>query len=361
MRTVLCIIMMVALFSQGEAAVLRVGLDGASPYQTVQAAVDAASSGDTVVVAPGLGYASFSVTKRVLVVGAGTSTLAGEFSRIDGTVTITGEADSTELRGLWIRAQVVWMDSMAGALQIRSGAQGIKARRCFLENIAGGTTNITACLSVGSWVTVTCIQCVLQSSGSPNSRGITGENKEQWHVVLNSCAVVGSAHGVSAWHITSCAVSLDHCIFSGAVDSKPFNTTSLAGTIENSVFLYDGTSNWGPGTLFYNYSAFSSAPPAGTGNIAADSTALVALNFGNARLSDYHLSATSVCRDSGNPAGAPDLDGSRSDRGIYGGQHPYVDGGVPDFPFAVGLEVPANVPRDGVLPIWCRGRVGPDY
>ena len=94
----------------------------------------------------------------------------------------------------------------------------------------------------------------------------------------------------------------------------------------------------------YNYCAFSGDPPAGTGNIIADSSAFIALDFGTARLSDYHLSPTSVCRDAGNSAGPPDLDDSTADMGVFGGQHPYIEGGIPDFPFAVNLEIPASVP-----------------
>ena len=162
----LCMITAAVIAPASHAAVFRVGLDGASPYHNVQAAIDAASSGDTVVVAPGLGYPSFSVTKRLLITGAGTHTLADEFTRIDGSVIITEPADSTELRSLWIRANLNSnADSAAGALKIRSGVQGIIIRRCFIENVAGGATGIAACLSVGSWATVTCTQSIFQSSG----------------------------------------------------------------------------------------------------------------------------------------------------------------------------------------------------
>ena len=79
----------------------------------------------------------------------------------------------------------------------------------------------------------------------------------------------------------------------------------------------------------------------------------------DARGADYHLISGSMLTDAGNPSSPFDLDGSTADIGLYGGQHPYVDGGVPDYPFAVQVEVPYSAPLNGTMRIWGRGRVGP--
>jgi hypothetical protein len=79
----------------------------------------------------------------------------------------------------------------------------------------------------------------------------------------------------------------------------------------------------------------------------------------DARASDYHLAVGSNLIDAGNPGSLGDLDMTPADIGNYGGQHPYVDGGVPDYPFAVQLAVPYSAPLNGTMRVAGRGRVGP--
>jgi len=111
--------------------------------------------------------------------------------------------------------------------------------------------------------------------------------------------------------------------------------------------------------LSFNYCASQGAVPPGIGNIAIVGGEFLNLVSGDPRLSNYHLSSNSTLRDAGNPLSPPDRDGSRADIGIYGGQNPYNEFGIPDFPFVTELNVSPTVPQNGVLWIGSRGRVGP--
>jgi hypothetical protein len=64
--------------------------------------------------------------------------------------------------------------------------------------------------------------------------------------------------------------------------------------------------------------------------------------------------------DTGDP-NILDLDGSRSDFGVYGGPRPLVDNGVPAFPFVISLDVPGAAQPASQLNVNSVGRVGPHY
>ncbi|MCB9391427.1 MAG: hypothetical protein H6506_02110 [Calditrichaeota bacterium] len=137
---------------------------------------------------------------------------------------------------------------------------------------------------------------------------------------------------------------------------------AIAGVFENSSFVLRGNySHSYSSNITYSYCSYSEAsypPPGGTG-VLADSSEFTNISYETIRSCDFHLPTGSVLSDAGNPASPFDLDGSAADIGIYGGQHPYVDGGVPDYPFAVQVEVPYSAPLNGTMRIWGRGRVGP--
>lgn len=135
---------------------------------------------------------------------------------------------------------------------------------------------------------------------------------------------------------------------------------AIAGVAENCAFMSEtGYNNFYTGSMSFSYCAYTNQAPPGATNIAATAVAFVNLNNYDPRASDYHVAGGSVIQNAGNPASPFDLDGTRADIGVYGGQHPYVDGGVPDYPFAVQVEVPYSAPLNGTMRIWGRGRVGP--
>ena len=77
--------------------------------------------------------------------------------------------------------------------------------------------------------------------------------------------------------------------------------------------------------------------------------------------SNLQLRPGSPLIDAGNPF-ILDLDGSRSDIGVYGGSKPFIPRGLPDYPFVVDMLVSPQVIDAGVdVNASAIGRVGPRY
>jgi hypothetical protein len=207
---------------------------------------------------------------------------------------------------------------------------------------------------------------VLWNSGSSTSEYAYGLMQR-----TGSTVTVASTEFVNLWYAcyrfisnTGSTLTVRHSIFTctGTGNHLPF-FTEAAGVVENCAFLAaSGTQGWANcPNLSFSYCGWSQTAPPGATHLQTTAAAFMNLSYADARASDFHLAPGSNLMDAGNPGSPDDLDGSRADIGIYGGQHPYVEGGVPDYPFAVQVEVPFSAPLNGTMRIWGRGRVGPGY
>jgi hypothetical protein len=358
MKSLLVFLLMILLFSISEAAIFRVANGGTQPYSQVQPAISAASAGDTILLFPGT-YNGFIVNRRLVIIGAGTSDL-GEGTRITGVVEVNDAADSTELRSLWIQTAVnTSYDSTSSALVIHSGAMEILVWRCFMANSGSSAVR---CAWAGNSTNSQWVQCVFWTSlGSAFGLSVRSSS----FASLTSCAFSSINYGIEGNNTSGTIISARHCVFSVPNNYSPFSTTAY-GTAENCAFLASigSPSYTGAANISYSYCAGAITAPPGATNLVTTSAAFQNFVWNNPRTSDYHLSATSNLRDAGRPdslGGPPDLDSTRADIGIYGGQHPFVDGGIPDYPFMIRLDAPFTVPQNGVMRIWARGQVGPGY
>ena len=358
MRLSFLVLTIFFVLSVSEAAIFRVATGGAQPYSQVQPAINAASAGDTILVFPGI-YNGFIVNCRLVVIGAGTSDL-GEGTKITGLVEVNDAADSTELRSLWIRTNTyTGIDSTSSSLLIHSGATEILVWRCFIENYSGAGS-AGRCAFAGNGTSTQWVQSVFWASVGP-CNGLPIKNGSA--VSLTACVFSATTYGVECPAGTS--FTARHCVFTYSGSAiQPFVTTAY-GTVENCVFLSSSGPSYSTGpNVGYFYCAGGPAVPPGSTNFVTTSVAFQNIVYGSPRASNYYLSATSNLRDAGRPdslGGPPDLDSTRADLGIYGGLHPYVDGGIPDYPFMIRLDAPITVPQNGVMRIWARGQVGPGY
>lgn len=361
MNKLIAIPVLLLCLTVSQAAVLKVASDGTQPYNQISAAITAAITNDTIVVMGG-GYTGFTVDKKLVIIGAGTGMGIGEGVLVTGAVEILDEADSTEIRSIWMRAAFSngSADSLAAVLRIRSGATRIFVWRCFIENSHGSASS--ACVSLGTASSADLVQCVLWLSGSNDSSSRYGVlYRSNNAITVTSCVIANVERGLSQYAATSgTSLQMNHCVVTGENSSQTVVSGSAAGVAENCAFLAEpGYSQaYGVG-MSWSHCAYNLTAPPGSTNILTNLTAFVNMILTDARASDYHLSASSSLIDAGNTGSPADLDGSPADVGIYGGQHPYVDGGVPDYPFAVQVEVPFSAPLNGTMRIWGRGRVGP--
>ncbi len=360
MNRIIAIPVLLLCLTISQAAVLKVASDGTQPYNQISAAIAAASPNDTLVVMGG-GYTGFTVDKKLVIIGAGTGMGIGEGVQVSGIVTVLDAADSTELRSLWIRASAnSSQDSLASVLRIRSGATRIFVWRCFIENYY--TTWNTACCWVGIGASADFVQCYFWYSGQSNSGAAYGlAYRSNATITLTSCAIVNCEHLLHSYSTTTGAsAQVSHCLITTKSTLQVPFSGAITGVAENCVFFAEP--GWGQsygGSMSYSYCGYSAVAPPGATHVATLAAHFVNFQYEDARGADYHLISSADLIDAGNPSSPFDLDGSTADIGMYGGQHPYVEGGVPDYPFAVQVEVPYSAPLNGTMRIWGRGRVGP--
>jgi hypothetical protein len=364
MKIFTAFLMLALLVGVSSGAILKVASDGTQPYSQIQDAVTASSAGDTVLIMAG-GYTGFTVDKKLVIIGAGTGEGIGEGVLVAGIVTVLDAADSTELRSFSIRGATAHAssDSLASILRIRSGANRIFVWRCFIEN--NSASNHKAFIWASNNTSVDIVQSTLwNSSGTVSDYSYGLMQRTPSTVTLTSCAFVNLHYGCYRYGTnTGASLMARHCLFTctGTTTQTPFYTEA-AGVAENCAFITNSTTQtYSAPNMSYNYCAYTVSSPPGATHTVTTTAAFVNMLYANARTSDFHLAAGSNLIDAGNPGSPDDLDGSRADISIYGGQHPYVDGGVPDYPFAVQIEVPYSAPLNGTMRIWGRGRVGPGY
>jgi hypothetical protein len=349
-----CIWILINLFAATAvfAGLYTVSSDGLADYSNVQDAINGAVSGDTILVYPGGVYPGFVVDKRLIIMGAGIESALNKNTKIAGTVTLTSTADGTELRSLWIVSDASSgsvITSANATLKVLGDCYDVFVWRCLIENNQPSGGVVKSALFVGDTASVRLHQCALWSSqnSSGNAYAIIADSISA--ISLESCVLVRWAYQVYAGSGTTAAspLSIRNCLF------ESFNyfgfTGGFSGAVENSVFISFQNVNVNTPNLTYSYNITMGTPGSNFVNF---------LSF-DAQNSDYHLAGGSILIDGGNPSSPFDLDGTRADIGVYGGQHPYVKNGAPDYPFVIELEVPTSAPIDGSFPVFSRGRIGP--
>lgn len=257
--------------SQANAATRTVGAGGAPPnYSTIEEAMTAASSGDTILVLPGTYHEDVVMKDGVILAGSGP-----EQTAINGTYSGSG----------YIPAVQMAEGSMITGFTVTGGFVGISSRDCtaiISNNVVTGNTHMGISLiadadysSVKSLVINNTIADNLPAAGGDFCAGIytepQGTATEASPVIMNNI-IIGHKFGISPYFAT-----------------PVLSYNDIWGNWEN----YGYSSSPGPNDI-------SEAPQ------FADS--------------NFHLAETSPCVDAGNPAPQyVDPDGTANDMGAYGG------------------------------------------
>ena len=309
--------------------------------RTVQAAVDLAAAGDTVMVAPGtysegarvtpggLFQNRLVITNGVLVKssgGPGATVIQGSgaeafdsWSAVRCVYIVDGVLDGFTLRGgaavgYWTSADA--RDRSGGCLNMFMATEESEARNCVID---GGT----AYDGGGAWFG-RLVNCVIRSCGAYYGAGA------YWSVLLN-CTVSGN----SAW-----------CSCGGARNCG----------VTNSV-VYGNTTGWeSPECHCSTVSrSCSDLENFGLGNTAEDVLFADPL-FADAGSGDFSLQAVSPCLDAGcddfvtadtDLQGNPRIQGAAVDMGAYEFLIDTDGDGVPDFRDAFPLDAAAWLDTDG--------------
>gem|GEM_PF-4591722 len=286
----------IALPAGAAAAEHLVAADGSGDFSSIQAAIDAAASGDVLYVANGtyIEGAAAGAYGGALVIDKDVS-IVGE--SVDGVVVVSGFEDSF---------------ARTGALVFAPGTYSVEVRSLTIEHGLPGTET--------GWGGGSYAYACVTHSGGYNT--ITGDV-----LVQNVVFRLPADHYKSMLYANS-----------GAFDTRFVNVTVDFGTANVGDILYEnyvsaaselrntivvntsGSSrSWGTGTggpiVGTEYSLFAPAgAPPGTGNLSGDP------GFVDLAAGDYRLTAFSIAVNQGDPDPAyDDRDGTRNDMGAFGG------------------------------------------
>ena len=359
----LCIALAILMTIPAHATIRYLSLTGAGSYSTITAAYGAAVAGDTVLVGPGIWNENPpTFDKRLTWIGAGWDQTV--WNGIGNAFFVGSNSDGSSFEG--IRFQT---GSSGYVIQASGTADSLSFRRCIIEKPVGSTA--------AGPIYFTNVACRLY---------------------MEDCVIMGNVNGYSVLNMPNAATLWRNCVFAmvGTSNNPLFDGSATSGTTElyNCVFLNIRTLfnlptgaqpviainnvfyDWGTSPTFGTYPTANSIFDynASTSALAAPGTNPIALGatdpfvnydetanyvFGT---SDLHLAVGSPLIDAGHPNLTDFTDATRSDCGIYGGPRPLIDGGVPNYPWAVNVIVSPNLIGQGTpVNATAIGRVGPQY
>jgi hypothetical protein len=352
-------IAMLIMLGEASAAIRRIGLN--QTYTTITAAYTAAVNDDTLLISPGVYSETITSTKRLHWIGAGF-----DVATINGRIILNVGSTGTNITGLQISSSV----NDNGCINVAGGVDLVSIERCLLYNnwdqdhwkycvyrtgSPGGTLNIE--------------ECILLLTHNYNNRPIYLNGDI---ATIRNCVI---ARRFNTDHTTNIPVSgsaqaliMDNCTLLGWNIAFYFTNSFPVFTVRNNIF-YDWTASasWGTypgGGAGWSYNSSSILTPPGTNGLLLVGDPFVNYDetanyiYGSSNL---HLPVGSPCINAGDPAILDFLDGSRSDMGAYGGPTPHVDGGAPNYPFTIQLDVPQSMFSGQQLPIQAMGRIGAGY
>lgn len=366
MKTFMIIVAALLFFcgTAADAAIRYVSQTGAGSYTLPSSAFTAAVAGDTILIGPGyfVEGSNISVNKRCVWIGAGWDQtniyLSGVLFNFNSSA-----GSGTSIEGVRITSS----SSSVCLYSTTNGADSITARRCLLVGGSGQNTVTWTSTSAGRLFLEDCILInyyqYANAMDGPRSGGVIR------NCVLVSNITVSNGNGWAIGSANAYTGSLEvyNCTFLNWDDIFSMPAGSPAAVIINNA-AYDftgGTASWGTiaGSSVIDYNA-SPATPAAPGTNPLVIAANPFVNYDPAAnyvigTTDLHLVGGSNLIDGGNP-GLLDVDGSRSDVGVYGGPRPLIDNGVPNYPWAVNIVNTPNVAGQGTpVNATAIGRVGP--
>lgn len=298
-------------------------------YATVQAAIDAAVSGDTVVVAEGAYQEAIHFRGKNILV----------------TSTDWAHPEKTSL----------WLRGTGGSVVTFAGTEG---QGCALAGflIHGGHAPASGGAVLGNGAAGNIVRCVFMNNAAQTAGGAI----HGWAGLINGC-VFKNNYATYGAALAGCSGKIANCVFidnrapqGGALnncDGLIVNCTFVAnrgisegvirscdGTIANSILWGNEGELFFDGTAVVSHCCFPGAT--GSGNIDAEPLFVAP--------GDYHLSAASPCLDAGTaevPGGLTGLDADRLARLVDSDQDgtAAVDLGAYEFdPLGVQLQVGAS-------------------
>ncbi|HOX78096.1 MAG TPA: hypothetical protein PLW31_08650 [Bacteroidales bacterium] len=297
-------------------------------FTTLQAAHDAASNGDTILIFPSfVPYQGLVITKRLIIIGSGFEQENDnvKLSILKSSVSIDAGGDGTVMEGLLFKD----FDNYSDPVGLIINANSTLVRRNKLERIfvyPNHTGNIISQNHVeftgnhyqwGSIYVENGNEVLIENNIVINDNGSVGRG-----IILYGTAISGSVCNnvimvYNLDHGSNTTIDLNYS------NCEAYNNIAIQGNAFGSNFF----NNMGDGTQF----------PTGNGNMQNVSMNEVFVDHNSY---DFHLKP-------GSPAFGNGLNGD--DMGVYGGARPFVDHGYPGIPSIYFLNVPFyTTPQEGL-------------
>ncbi|MCB9367258.1 MAG: hypothetical protein H6506_03780 [Calditrichaeota bacterium] len=331
---------------------------GSAPYTTITAAFNASSTGDTIVVGPGnYNEALGNTSKRIHLIGAGWDVCTWA-----GYVQLGSTAPSKS-----VIEGFKFLSGGSYSLYTYSNVDSVTLRRCHVTPANG----VLAVYHAAGKLFVT--DCVLNAQGN---HAWYDQSDANGNAIIRNTVFNALAPWVGHNAITGPnggTIEIYNCIFTNWV--QPFAITGVPQVIGlNNIFWdWNPTAAYGQlpvGSVFEYTAAGGGAPsfPASFSNNISLGSNNPFVSYNDASYYEYgvsnlHLNTNTggnLCRNAGYPS-ILDLDSTASDLGIYGGPKPFVDHGVPAYPFALTLTIDNLVEVGDSVNVVSSGRIGPRY
>ena len=303
MKTILCI-MIIMLFALPVWATTIVVDQWNGPYYTIADGYAACSDGDTLLLSPSIYNETLTISKPLTLKGMD----------VHSTIMQTTTTTITINNG----------DVLVQDLTVRGNSYGIKViqetptiEHCIVEQSGSGIYMYHYDVIIHN--------CIIRNC---NDKGITTDGT-LYNKIINN-VIHDCNYGISAQsHLEICSNIIINC------------NRGISGSGYNGNLYYN---------CFYNNTTNMYSVPIGPGNIT-DQDPL----FEDLSSSNYHLLPGSPCIDTGIPIGIyQDLDGTRNDMGIFGGQTPWGMGN----PTVLDMQItPESVPQGATFDIEATGTV----
>lgn len=316
MKGIVSVLICVCLANTGEAAKITVNLNSSTDYQDIQSALNAASDGDIIEVAPGTYLENLTIRKKITLRGI----ILGQVTIYPGNIaaTIINITAASTLENLIVTGPT----KNIGGIAIQDGVRGeVKVDRCQINGVSGG-------------IYMNASQCTLKVTRTDMNSNNYGIYIFAGYLLVNNSIVRNNSnkgtyiyYGAVA-NITNCVlyknsngiggeynsfITIKNCIV-----SKNQNYGAYEGNDISSIIY----------SCFWENGSNAYLIQSSLGYIEADPL------FVDPDNGDFHLKSGSRAIDTGSPGVlSADIDGSPNDMGIYGGPTPFggsgEEGGIP--------------------------------
>jgi len=294
-------------------------------YSTLQAAHDAAGSGDTIKVYPSVVcYEAIDLTKQLFIIGAGwESPQAGiKTANICDTIVFLPGSEGSMLEGF------------GGNFVVNIQTNSIQIIRNFLKSVHVFSNTQSTYISQNLFEI---------SDGITNDCNLLIESYTEAYITNNTfCNHGGAFHGIIAQNGNT-SLTINNNVFYISLGYAMILTNSNHLVTNNIIARGNDIPGIDTASCFNNMCTFDQFP-GGNGNLTNVDMATVFADYNNC---DFHLVA-------GSPAFGSGLNGT--DMGIYGGDFPFVDGGYPGIPIIYYLDIPATGSQQDGLEVTIKAR-----